>query len=199
MAGADNERLAFLGDACLALVVAEHLWRRSPPLPVGVLTPRGADVVSQANLARWAERVGLGHHLRLGRGEADMGGAAKESVLATALEAVLGVVYLEGGLDAGGAAVIAALALWYRETCVSGLPAPRGRARSSPRAIPEAVLALLDLARAPAVDDVLTVAQAGARGQAFVFGGDLLVAPGRALRLLEPRLQALRLHAVHRP
>jgi ribonuclease-3 len=62
-------------------------------------------------LARWAEGIGLGPHLRLGRGEKLQGGQAKESVLATAIEAVLAVVYLEGGLPAARCAV-AALAMW---------------------------------------------------------------------------------------
>jgi ribonuclease-3 len=108
---ADNERLAFLGDAVLALVVADHLWRAEPEAPVGQLTPSRADVVSGANLARLAERLGLGTHLLLGRGEETTGGRAKESVLATALEAVVAVIYLEGGLCAARRAV-AALALW---------------------------------------------------------------------------------------
>jgi ribonuclease III len=107
----DNEALAFLGDAVLGLVVAEHLWTTAPGEPVGVLTPRRADVVSGASLARWAERLGVGAYLRLGRGEQRMGGQAKESVLATALEALLAVVYLEGGLPAARRAV-ALLALW---------------------------------------------------------------------------------------
>src|SRR5687767_1155967 len=107
----DNEGLAFLGDAVLALVVAEHLWREAPEASVGVLTPGRAEVVSGANLARWAEAIDLGPHLRLGRGERLQGGDAKESVLATALEAVLGVVYLEGGLPAARGSV-AALAVW---------------------------------------------------------------------------------------
>lgn len=107
----DNESLAFLGDAVLALVVAEHLWRGAPGAGVGVLTPGRADVVSGANLARWAERIGLGAHLRLGRGETLQGGQGKESVLATAIEAVLGVVYLEAGLPAARRS-IAALAMW---------------------------------------------------------------------------------------
>jgi ribonuclease-3 len=108
---ADNEPLAFLGDAVLGLVVAEHLWRESPGAPVGVLTPRRADLVSGATLARWAEAVGLGAHLRLGRGEHLTGGPAKESILATGLEAVLAVVYLEGGLPAARR-VVATLAVW---------------------------------------------------------------------------------------
>jgi len=107
----DNESLAFLGDAVLALVVAEHLWQGAPGASVGVLTPGRAEVVSGANLARWAEGIGLGPHLRLGRGEKLQGGQTKESVLATAIEAVLGVVYLEGGLPAARRSV-AALAMW---------------------------------------------------------------------------------------
>jgi ribonuclease-3 len=107
----DNEALAFLGDAVLGLVVAEHLWEAVPEQTVGTLTPRRAEIVSGANLARWAERLDLGAHLRLGRGEQRTGGHAKESVLATALEAVLGVVYLEGGLAAARRA-IALLATW---------------------------------------------------------------------------------------
>ena len=107
----DNERLALLGDAVLSLVVAERLLVTAPQDPVGVLTPRRAALVSGENLARWAAAVDLGAHLRLGRGEEQMGGRAKESVLATALEAVLGVIYLEGGLDACRRA-IARLAVW---------------------------------------------------------------------------------------
>ncbi len=107
----DNERLALLGDAVLALVAAEHLLAAAPEEPVGVLTPRRAAVVSGENLARWAGNVGLGGHLRLGNGGDQVGGRGKESVLATALEAVLGVIYLEGGLDACRRTV-AALAVW---------------------------------------------------------------------------------------
>jgi ribonuclease-3 len=107
----DNERLAFLGDAVLGLLVAERLLATEPAAPVGVLTPRRAALVSGGNLARWAAALDVGPHLRLGRGEEQMGGRVKESVLATALEAVLGVVYREGGLDAARRAV-AALAVW---------------------------------------------------------------------------------------
>ena len=92
-------------------MVAEHLWAAVPGATVGTLTPQRADIVSGANLARWALRLELGAHLRLGRGEQRTGGHAKESVLATALESVLGVVYLEGGLPAARRA-IALLALW---------------------------------------------------------------------------------------
>lgn len=107
----DNEGLAFLGDAVLALVVGEHLRTADPMAPVGVLTPRRAALVSGAGLARWGETLGLGGALRLGRGEQQTGGPGKESVLATAMEALLGAVYLEAGL-ADARRIVASLALW---------------------------------------------------------------------------------------
>ena len=106
-----HDGLAFLGDAALALVVAEHHLAADPDAPVGVLTPRRAQTVSGANLARWAADLELGALLRLGRGEDQTGGRARESILATTLEAVLGVVYRDGGLAAVRAAV-ARLAVW---------------------------------------------------------------------------------------
>jgi ribonuclease-3 len=107
----DNGGLAFLGDAVLDLVVGEHLWRAFPGEPEGVLTPMRAELVSGANLCRWAVTLNLGPMLRLGRGEEQTGGREKESLLATTLEAVLAVAYLEGGLEAARRAV-ASLALW---------------------------------------------------------------------------------------
>lgn len=86
-------------------MVAERLLAESPEAPVGVLTPRRAEIVSGANLARWATALGLGALLRLGRGEEQTGGRTRESILATTLEALLGVVYLEAGLPAVRAAV----------------------------------------------------------------------------------------------
>jgi ribonuclease-3 len=96
----DNEALAFVGDAALSLVVAEHLLAVEPRSPVGVLTPARALLVSGTNLAVWAGALGLGAVLRLGRGEEQTGGRERESNLATALEAVLGALYLEAGLPA---------------------------------------------------------------------------------------------------
>lgn len=106
-----NESLAFLGDAVLSLLVAEHLWETARDEPVGILTPRRASVVADEALARWAERLAIGPLLRLGRGEEATGGRAKESVLATAVEAILGVVYLEGGL-AACRVVVKQLVVW---------------------------------------------------------------------------------------
>jgi ribonuclease-3 len=95
-----QDGLAFVGDAALGLVVAERLLAREPDAAVGVLTPARAALVSGANLARWAAALGLGSLVRLGRGEEQTGGRGRESVLATTLEAVLGVLYLEAGLGA---------------------------------------------------------------------------------------------------
>ena len=107
----DNEALALVGDAALGLVVAEHVFGADPAAPVGVLTPRRAELVSGANLARWAADLGLGPLVRLGRGEDQTGGRARESILATALEALLGVIYLESGIPAVRR-VVATLAKW---------------------------------------------------------------------------------------
>ena len=107
----DKEPLALVGDAALGLVVAEHVLAADPAAPVGVLTPRRAELVSGANLARWATELGLGPLLRLGRGEDQTGGRARESILATALEALLGAVYLEAGIPAVRG-VVAKLAGW---------------------------------------------------------------------------------------
>jgi ribonuclease-3 len=101
----DQEPLALLGDAALGLVVAERLVAEDTTAPVGVLTPRRAEIVAGANLARWATELELGKLLRLGRGEDQTGGRARESILATTLEAVLGVLYLEQGLSAVRAVV----------------------------------------------------------------------------------------------
>jgi ribonuclease III len=107
----DNEPLALIGDAALGLLVAEHLVTAHPEAPVGVLTPERASIVSGANLARWAVALGLGDLLRLGRGERQTGGRDRASVLATALEAVLGAVYLDDGLPAVRR-VVSRLAVW---------------------------------------------------------------------------------------
>ena len=106
-----HEGLALVGDAVLGLVVAEYLFAGDPGAPVGVLTQRRAEVVSGANLARWALALDLGVRLRLGRGEDHTGGRTRESILATTLEAVLGVIYLEGGIPAVRRA-ISPLAAW---------------------------------------------------------------------------------------
>jgi ribonuclease III len=100
-----------VGDAVLGLVVAEHVFGADPTAPVGALTERRAELVSGANLARWAGELGLGPLLRLGRGEDQTGGRTRESILATTLEALLGAIYLESGI-AGVRHTVATLARW---------------------------------------------------------------------------------------
>ncbi len=98
--GSDNERLEFLGDAVLGLVVAEALYRRLPALREGDLTRLRASLVSSRHLAQVAQRIQLGPMLLLGRGEAHSGGQRKPALLANALEAVIAALYLDGGLAA---------------------------------------------------------------------------------------------------
>jgi ribonuclease-3 len=96
----NNERLEFLGDGILDLVVAEALYRRFPDLPEGDLSRLRANLVRQETLQRLAVQLELGKHLRLGEGELKSGGAQRPSILADALEAVLGAIYLDAGFDA---------------------------------------------------------------------------------------------------
>lgn len=92
-----NERLEFLGDAVLGLIVAEHSYATFPDLPEGQLAKIRAAVVNARVLAEVAEQLDLGSVLRLGRGEETSGGRTKASILADALEAVIGAIYLDAG------------------------------------------------------------------------------------------------------
>ncbi|HUG48327.1 MAG TPA: ribonuclease III [Candidatus Limnocylindria bacterium] len=96
--GEPNERLEFLGDAVISLVVSELLWERHPGEDEGSLTTRRAAVVSAPALAGIAERLDLGSYLRLGQGAQQAGESTRQSVLAGVFEAVTGAVYLEFGL-----------------------------------------------------------------------------------------------------
>lgn len=95
-----NERLEFLGDAVLALVSAELVYRERPTEPEGQLTQLRVALVRTTTLADFARDLRLGAYLRLGRSEAVLGGRDRESVIAAAFEAVLGAIYLDGGLTA---------------------------------------------------------------------------------------------------
>jgi len=97
-----NERLEFLGDSVLGLVVTDELYRSQPALPEGQLAKLRASVVNMTSLAGVARRLGdggIGQHLLLGRGEESTGGRDKDSILADALEALIGAVHLGCGLD----------------------------------------------------------------------------------------------------
>ncbi|MGH7184648.1 MAG: ribonuclease III [Nitrospiraceae bacterium] len=95
-----NERLEFLGDAVLSLVISEYLASVLPQSSEGALSKVKARLVSEASLAQVARRLGLGEHLKLGRGEDRSKGREKDSLLADALEAVLAAVHLDGGFEA---------------------------------------------------------------------------------------------------
>jgi ribonuclease-3 len=96
----DNERLEFLGDAVLDLVVGHKLMTRYPQLREGELSVTRAQVVSETGLSEVAAQLGIGAWLMLGKGEEKSGGRTKPSILADAFEAILAAVYLDGGFDA---------------------------------------------------------------------------------------------------
>ncbi len=93
-----NERLEFLGDSVLGMVVAEHLYRNFPDRPEGDLTRMRADMVCENSLARIAETLCLGDYLLLGNGEEQSGGRHRPSILADAVESVIAACFLDGGM-----------------------------------------------------------------------------------------------------
>ena len=95
-----NERLEFLGDSVLGMLVADYLYRTFPDRPEGELTRMRADMVCEHTLATAANRIGLGAHLQLGHGEEQGGGRTRESILADAMESVIAASFLDGGLEA---------------------------------------------------------------------------------------------------
>jgi ribonuclease-3 len=94
-----NERLEFLGDSVLNLVISEYLYRNFPELPEGSLTKIKAFVVSEVCLAEAARRIDLGQQLLLGKGEEHTGGRNRDSILADAFESTIAAIFLDGGLD----------------------------------------------------------------------------------------------------
>lgn len=96
----DNEQLEFLGDAVVGLIVAELLCKRHPELQEGQLTRLRAALVSRNHLGEVAALLDIGQYLRLGRGEERSGGRKKKAILANCIEAILGALYLDAGIDA---------------------------------------------------------------------------------------------------
>ena len=94
-----NERLEFLGDSVLGLVVSDYLFRARNDLPEGKLTRLRANVVCEESLSAVARKINLGDHLFLGKGEKASGGSDRDSILADATEAVIAAIYLDGGFD----------------------------------------------------------------------------------------------------
>lgn len=95
----DNERLEFLGDAVLDLVISEYIFRQHPEFPEGELAKMRAVVVSAPTLARTSKGLNLGQYLRLGKGEELTGGRERDSILADTFEALVGAIYLDQGLE----------------------------------------------------------------------------------------------------
>ena len=95
-----NERLEFLGDSVLGMLVAEYLYATFPDRPEGELTRMRADMVCEGTLAAVATRIGIGEHLLLGHGEERFGGRTRNSILADAMESVIAAAFLDGGLEA---------------------------------------------------------------------------------------------------
>ena len=95
-----NERLEFLGDSVLSIVVAEHLFITENRLPEGELTRQRAALVCEPALAAFANQIQLGNYLRLGKGEEMSGGRNRPSILADAFEALIAALYLDGGIEA---------------------------------------------------------------------------------------------------
>jgi ribonuclease-3 len=95
-----NERLEFLGDAVLDLVISEYLFREFPGLPEGELTKSRSVVVCEGTLAKRAAELSIGQYLLLGKGEASSGGRERTSILADSFEAIIGAVYMDSGLSA---------------------------------------------------------------------------------------------------
>ena len=94
-----NERLEFLGDSILGMIVADHLYRNFPDRPEGELTRMRADMVCEQSLAVVANRIHLGSHLLLGHGEEQGGGRNRASILADAVESVIAASFLDGGME----------------------------------------------------------------------------------------------------
>jgi ribonuclease-3 len=115
-----NERLELLGDAVLDLAVTAELHALDELADEGVLSRRRAHLVRESTLAQVARGVGLGAELRLGRGEAGSGGADKDSLLADALEAVIGAVFLSSGYPAAAAFVVRLLGDRFQHVSGSG-------------------------------------------------------------------------------
>ncbi|MCI5910660.1 MAG: ribonuclease III [Oscillospiraceae bacterium] len=94
-----NERMEFLGDSILSLIVSDHLFRKYPDIPEGELTKVRAALVCEKALHTFAERISLGEYIFVGKGEEKAGGRTKSSILADAFEALIASIYLDGSLE----------------------------------------------------------------------------------------------------
>jgi len=183
------DRLEFLGDRVLGLVVADLLWRRFDGEAEGLLTRRHTHLVRRETLARVAETIGLGRHLALSRAEIAAGAAANPAILADACEAVIAAIYLDGGFDAAAAFV---RRLW--EPLIAAMDGP-------PRD-PKTALQEWAQARGLGLPHYQLVATSGPDHAplftvaASVAGGDVATATASAKRTAEARAAAALLSRV---
>lgn len=96
----NNERLEFLGDAVLSIVISDHLFKNHVDLPEGELTKIRSKIVCEATLGECARKIDLGHFMYFGKGEEMTGGRNRTSILADAFEALIASIYLDGGIEA---------------------------------------------------------------------------------------------------
>ena len=94
-----NERLEFLGDSVLSIIVSEYIYKNFPNLPEGQLTRLRASLVCEKTLCSFSKQLGVGNYILLGKGERANGGATRPSILADAFEAILAAIYLDGGME----------------------------------------------------------------------------------------------------
>ncbi len=110
----NNERLEFLGDAVLDMVVSEYMYRKFPDMPEGELTKLRAAVVCETSLADLSRKLGVGRNLLLGKGEESTGGRNRDSILADAFEAIIGAVCIDGNIDAASKYIMG-----FMEDCIA--------------------------------------------------------------------------------
>ena len=166
-----NERLEFIGDAVLNCVVGATLYERFPALPEGDLSRVRAGLVNKDTLARVARQLDLGAAIRLGEGELKSGGGDRASILADALEAVFGAVFLDGGFDAARDAIVMCYADVLRDANPEALPKdPKTRLQE-----------WLQARRAPVPEYVVTVTRGEPHEQRFTVECRI---PGLAIQAL---------------
>src|ERR1035438_9345529 len=122
-----NQRLEFLGDSILGVVLSQYLYERFPHADEGLLTKSRAKLVNAAALAAHGRSLGLGAHLILSRGEENTGGRERPSALADAFESLLGAIFLDGGFDAANEFILREFDPDFSElTLPAGIENPKG-------------------------------------------------------------------------
>lgn len=116
-----NERLEFLGDAVLNIVTSDFIYRNFPSLPEGELTKTRAAIVCEGSLMKCANRIGLGNYLMLGKGEENTGGRTRTSILSDAFEALIGAIYLDGGLQQASGFIFNIMSELFRDISTNEL------------------------------------------------------------------------------